>query len=461
MMLRLLTTLALLFTLATPVLAQDVVPQSKTQIELTFAPLVKKAAPAVVNIFTRTVVKERPVSPFFDDPFFQQFFGGNQPRERVQNSLGSGVIVRPDGLIVTNNHVIAKADEIRVVLSDGREFPAQVVSADEKFDIGILKIDPKDEALPILSLRDSDDINVGDLVLAIGNPFGVGQTVTMGIISATARTNIGVGDYGYYIQTDAAINPGNSGGALISTDGKLVGINTAIYSKTGGSIGIGFAIPTNMVARIVDAEASGGKLVQPWIGVTGEALTADIAVSMGLPHPGGVVVQQVYPLGPADRAGLLPGDVIVGVNGRDIADPGGLRFRLATQKVGGEAVLNVVRRGKKQDLAVKLIEAPEQPPRDETVLKGEQPLNGAVVVNLSPAVSDELGIGEWKGVAITKLRRGSYADQIGLEPGDLLIKINDRDVTTVDEAAAALAAPADNWSLTVSRNGQTKTIEVH
>jgi serine protease Do len=415
----------------------------------------------VVNVFTRTVVKERPVSPFFDDPFFQQFFGGNQPRERVQNSLGSGVVVRPDGLIVTNNHVIAKADEIRVVLSDGREFPAKVVAADEKFDIGILKIETKGEVLPTLELRDSDDINVGDLVLAIGNPFGVGQTVTMGIISALARTNIGVGDYGYYVQTDAAINPGNSGGALISTDGKLVGINTAIYSKTGGSIGIGFAIPSNMVARIVDAEASGGKLVQPWIGVSGEALTADIAVSMGLPHPGGVVVQQVYTLGPADRAGVQPGDVVVGVNGKAIGDPGGLRFRLATQKVGGTATLNVVRRGKMLELPVSLIEAPEEPARDETQLKGEQPLNGAVVVNLSPAVSDELGVGEWKGVAITKIRRGSYADQIGLEPGDLLIKINGQDVLSVDAVVAAVAQPADKWSLTVSRNGQTKTLEVH
>jgi len=446
--------------LAKPAFAQDVVPQTKTQIELTFAPLVKKAAPAVVNVFTRTVVKERPASPFFDDPFFQQFFGGGQPRERVQNSLGSGVLVRPDGLIVTNNHVIAKADEIRVVLSDGREFPAQVISSDEKFDIGILKIDTKGEALPTLELKDSDDVNVGDLVLAVGNPFGVGQTVTMGIISALARTNIGVGDYGYYIQTDAAINPGNSGGALISTDGKLVGINTAIYSKTGGSIGIGFAIPSNMVARIVDAEATGAKLVQPWIGVSGEALTADIAVSMGLPHPGGVVVQQVYPMGPGDRGGIQPGDVIIGVNGKAVGDPGGLRFRLATQKIDAAATINVVRRGKTLDLPVHLIEAPEDPPRDETALTGEQPLNGTVVVNLSPAVSDELGIGEWKGVAITKIRRGSYADQVGLEPGDLLIKINGQEMASVDAVVAAVAQPADKWSLTVGRNGQSKTIEV-
>jgi serine protease Do len=216
-----------------------------------------------------------------------------------------------------------------------------------------------------------------------------------------------------------------------------------------------------MVARIVDAEASGGKLVQPWIGVSGQALTADIAVSMRLPHPGGVVVQQVYPMGPADRAGVQPGDVIVGVNDRSIADPGGLRFRLATQKVGASAALNVIRRGKAVELPVKLIEAPEVPARDETELKGEQPLNGAVVVNLSPAVSDELSISEWKGVAIAKIRRNSYPDKIGLEPGDLLIKINGKEVYSVEDTVAALAQPSDDWTLTVSRNGQSKTIEVH
>jgi len=451
--------LALSFGLAA---ADDAVPQSKAQIALTFAPLVKQAAPAVVNIYTKTVIKERPLSPFFDDPFFQQFFGGQAlPRERVQSSLGSGVIVRPDGLIVTNNHVIAGADEIRVVLHDGREFPARVIAADDKFDIGILKIDPKGEKLPTLELKDSDEINVGDLVLAIGDPFGVGQTVTMGIISALARTNVGIGDYGYYIQTDAAINPGNSGGALISTDGKLVGINTAIYSKSGGNIGIGFAIPSNMVARVLDAEASGGKLVQPWIGVSGEAVTADIATSMGLPHPGGVVVKQIYPNGPADHAGIKPGDVIIGINGRDVADPGGLRFRLATLKVGASAKVEYVRRGQQQDAPVDLIAAPEQPPRQETVLKGKQPLVGAVIANLSPAVSDELGIGDWQGVVILKLQRGSFADQrLGLEPGDILIKINGDAVGSVDDVVAALAKPTDTWALTVSRNGQVKTIEV-
>ncbi|HVM84703.1 MAG TPA: Do family serine endopeptidase [Candidatus Binatia bacterium] len=462
-MLRIVSALVLALIVAplAPAVADDAVPQSKAQIELTFAPLVKQAAPAVVNIYTRTVVKERPMSPFFDDPFFQQFFGNQlAPRERIQNSLGSGVIVRPDGLIVTNNHVIAGADEIRVVLNDGREFPAKVIAADEKFDLGILEIDTNGEKLPVLELKDSDAVEVGDLVLAIGDPFGVGQTVTMGIVSATARTNIGSGDYGYYIQTDAAINPGNSGGALISTEGKLVGINTAIYSKTGGSIGIGFAIPSNMVGRIIDAEAGGGKLVQPWIGVAGEAVTADIAASMGLQRPGGVVVKQVYPGGPGDKAGIQPGDVITAINGKQIGDSGGLRFRLATMKLGGQATVELVRQKATLSLPVSLIAAPEQPARQETMLKGREPLAGAVVLNLSPAVSDELGVGEWDGVAILKIRRGSYAEQFGLEPGDVLIKINGNAVATVDDVMAAVGQQADTWTITVNRNGQMKTIEV-
>jgi serine protease Do len=456
--------LALAATLFTaPALADAVVPQSRSQIELTFAPLVKQAAPAVVNVYAKTVVK-RQAQPFFDDPFFQQFFGGQsggQSQDRIQNSLGSGVVVRADGLIVTNNHVIADAQEVRVVLSDGREFPAKVISADEKFDLALLKVETKGQKLPVLELKDSDDVDVGDLVLAIGDPFGVGQTVTMGIISATARTNVGIGDYGYYLQTDAAINPGNSGGALLSTDGRLVGINTAIYSKSGGSIGIGFAIPSNMVASFIAAESSGGKLVQPWIGASGEPLTADIAASMGFAHPGGIVVRQIYPGGPAEHAGLQPGDVITGINGRDIGDAGGLRFRLATLKVGTQAKLDVVRKGQALVLPVDLIAAPATPAPEETLLKGEQPLSGAVIANLSPALSDDLGVGNWQGVVIEKIRRGSYADQFDFQPGDILIKINETPVASVADVQAALAHPADAWAVIVNRGGQTKTIQVH
>ena len=447
-----------------PVAAQETVPTTQAQIDLTFAPLVKAAAPAVVNIYTRTVVKERATSPFFDDPFFRQFFGdqfkSGQPKERVQGSLGSGVIVRTDGLIVTNNHVIKGADQIRVVLNDKREFEAKVIAAEERLDLALLKVDTKGEALPILSIRDSDELEVGDLVLAIGNPFGVGQTVTSGIVSGVARTNTGIGDFGYFIQTDAAINPGNSGGALIGMDGKLVGVPTAIFSKNGGSVGIGFAIPSNMVAAVVNAEGNGGKLIRPWIGAAGEAVTVDIAKSLGLARPIGVVVQQLYAKGPAERAGLKPGDIILGVNGREVEDPEGLRFRLATLPVGQTATLNVSRKGEPIDISVNLIAPPEDPAPHETQLDGRQPLSGALIVDLSPATGDDLNINAWDGVAIAKIKRGSIADRVGFESGDIIVKVNDSKIAAVADLAALMETTAAPWAITVNRGGKTKTFDL-
>ncbi|WP_374656600.1 Do family serine endopeptidase [Dongia sp.] len=445
-------------------LAQDTVPRSQGQIDLTFAPLVKAAAPAVVNIYTRTVVKERQSSPFFDDPFFRQFFGdqfkSGEPKERVRGALGSGVIVRTDGLIVTNNHVINGADQIRVVLNDKREFEAKVIAAEERLDLALLRVETKGEALPVLSLRDSDDLEVGDLVLAIGNPFGVGQTVTSGIVSGVARTNTGIGDFGYFIQTDAAINPGNSGGALISTDGKLIGIPTAIFSKTGGSVGIGFAIPSNMVAAVIKAEGNGGKLVRPWIGAAGEAVTNDIAQSLGLPRPVGVVVQQLYADGPAEDAGVKPGDIIVGVNGREVEDPEGLRFRLATLPVGEKATLNLLRKGEAVDLSVDLVAPPDQPAPGETLLDGRQPLSGALIVNLSPATADELNISAWDGVAIAKIKRGSIADRVGFESGDVIVKLNEEKIVTAADLARLMEQTPAPWSITINRGGKVKTFDL-
>jgi Do/DeqQ family serine protease len=459
-----LAALLLLGSQSLPAAAEEAVPQSKNEIDLTFAPLVKAAAPAVVNIYTRTVVKERQTSPFFDDPFFRQFFGDQfkfgQPKERVQGSLGSGVIVRADGLIVTNNHVIDGADQIRVVLNDKREFEAKIVAAEERLDLALLKVETKGAALPVLVMRDSDELEVGDLVLAIGNPFGVGQTVTSGIVSGVARTNTGIGDFGYFIQTDAAINPGNSGGALISTDGKLIGIPTAIFSKSGGSIGIGFAIPSNMVAAVVKAEGSGGKLIRPWIGAAGEAVTNDIAQSLGLPRPVGVVVQQLYAGGPAERAGVKPGDIIVGVNGREVEDPEGLRFRLATLPVGEQATINILRRGAALDLPVALIAPPEVPAPGEALLDGRQPLSGALVINLSPAAADELNISAWEGVAIAKIKRGSIADRVGFEPGDIVVKFNGREIQDTQDLASLVEATPAPWSITINRGGKVKTFEL-
>jgi len=450
--------------IAVPAMAQDMVPSSPQQINLTFAPVVKMVAPAVVNIYTRKVVKQQALSPFFDDPFFKQFFGDQfnfgRSRERIQNALGSGVIVQADGLVVTNNHVIDGADEIRVVLNDGREFPAKIVSQDEQLDLALVRIDTKGNKLPTLTFRDSDDLEVGDLVLAIGDPFGVGQTVTSGIVSGLARTRTGINDFGFFIQTDAAINPGNSGGALVTTDGKLVGINTAIYSQSGGSIGIGFAIPANIVRAVVDAEASGGKLVRPWLGVTGEALSAEIAESLGFAKPGGVVVKELFPGGPADKAGLKPGDVLLAINGRDVQDPQGMAFRLATLPIGDAAKMTVVRKGEQLELPVELTPAPRQPEPDETWLEGEQPLTGARVANLSPALGEELSVSGWKGVVIVAVKRGSFARNLGLRPGDLVVRVNGANIENVDQLRTLMSAEQDKWELTVERDGKVKTVAV-
>jgi serine protease Do len=447
-----------------PPAAAQTVPGSRAEIQMSFAPLVKRVAPAVVNIYAKQVVQAQAISPLFADPFFQRFFGEGfgrgRPVERVQNSLGSGVIVGADGLIVTNHHVVQNAREITVVLGDGREFPARLVADDERIDLALLRIDTKGKPLPALELGDSDQLEVGDLVLAIGDPFGVGQTVTSGIVSAMARTQVGINDYGFFIQTDAAINPGNSGGALVAMDGKLVGINTAIYSRSGGSIGIGFAIPANMVAAVMAAEQHGGKLVTPWIGAGGQALTADIAASLSLERPGGVIISTIYRGGPADRAGLKVGDIVTAINGREVADAQALRFRLATQPIGSTAELTVLRKGQQLTIALPLAAAPETPPRQATRLRGDQPLQGATVANLSPALAEELGLDDWSGVVITEIAPGAFPARLGLQPGDIIVRLNDRPVASVDALTEALARPVERWAIAFKRAGQIRTLVV-
>ncbi len=439
------------------------VPGSRAEIAYSFAPIVKQAAPAVVNVYTRRVVQSQATSPFFNDPFFQQFFGPDfnfgVPQERVQNSLGSGVILRSDGLIVTNDHVIKDSDQITVVLNDRREYPARVLLADERIDLALLQIDVGSAKLPTLQLADSDELQVGDLVLAIGDPFGVGQTVTSGIVSALARTRVGIADYGFFIQTDAAINPGNSGGALLTMDGKLAGINTAIYSRSGGSVGIGFAIPANMVTAFLAAQKSGGKLDRPWIGVSGQGVTADMAEALGLDHPTGIVISEIYPGGPGAAAGLKPGDVIIAINGKVIEDQGSLRFRLATMTIGSEATLTLLRQRQQMTVPIKLVSAPDSPPARKTALTGAQPLAGATVANLSPALADQLQLNDWKGVVIVQIRRGSTAHRLGLAAGDIIAAINGQAVGNVDDLQAALAA-AQRWEITFRREGVTRTLKI-
>ena len=454
-------TLAVLVLTDSGALAQQkVVPNSRVETMLSFAPLVKSAAPAVVNIYTRRVVRSPSATPFFNDPFFRRFFGdqfqfGGQARRRVQNSLGSGVLVSDDGLIITNYHVIDKADEITVVLADRREFDADVVTRDEQTDLAVLRIQSEAGKLPFLKLKDSDSLEVGDLVLAIGNPFGVGQTVTSGIVSALARTAQGVNDFGFFIQTDAAINPGNSGGALISSDGGLVGINTAIYSRGGGSNGIGFAIPSNMVATVIGGARKGGKVVRPWIGARGQNIDAELARSLGLATPSGVLVNSIYPYGPAARAGFELGDVIVAINERNVPDVASLRFRIATLAVGDEAKIELIRKGKAIALRIPLIAAPEDPPRDLWAITGNNPLAGGEVGNLSPALAEELAMDiEPKGVVILRLKRRSPADRVGLEPGDILVRLNGQIVSSVSTLKNLIARDYSSWKIEINRSGR-------
>ena len=448
-----------------PALAQTpAAPRSREAIRLSFAPIVRQAAPAVVNVFSRRVVRTS-ASPFADDPFFRRFFGDRSPfglpQERVQNSLGSGVIIDPDGLIVTNHHVIQEAQEITVVLSDRREFEAKILRSDERTDLAVLKIDPKGEYLPTLEIGASDSLQVGDLVLAIGNPFGVGQTVTSGIVSGLARTAIGISDFRSFIQTDAAINPGNSGGALVDVDGKLVGINTAIFSRSGGSIGLGFAIPTSMVRAVVEGAKTGKPIARAWLGATGQPVTAEIAQAVGLDRPRGVLVKEVAADSPAAQAGVRAGDVIVAIAGHDVDDPEDLRFRVATLPVGAPAPLTYWRTGKQQEASATLVTPPETPTRDTQTLEGRHPLAGVTVSNLNPALAEELSLDmNQRGVVINAVKDGSYAERIGLQKGDLLVSLNGKPVPTVAALRQIVTAANAPWTLSVKRGSQTLSVTV-
>ena len=440
-------------------------PASREAIATSFAPVVKKATPAVVNVYSRRVVQSND-SPFANDPFFRRFFGDNTPfgvpQQRIQNSLGSGVIVDPDGLIVTNHHVIKEGQEITVVLADRREFEAKVIRSDERTDLAVLKIDTQGEKLPVLPLADSDRLQVGDLVLAIGNPFGVGQTVTMGIVSGLARTAVGVSDFRSFIQTDAAINPGNSGGALVDLAGRLVGINTAIYSRSGGSIGIGFAIPTSMVRTVLEGVRTGGPIVRAWLGATGQAVTADIAQAAGLGHPMGVLIKEVTPDGPAAKAGIHLGDVVIAIGGHEVDDPEDMRFRVATLAVNVPTEITVWRAGQQREVTVTVTAPPEDPPRDTLVLEGRHPLAGSTVANLNPALADELGMDNaMRGVVVTAVQTGSIAERVvGLEKGDILVSLNRRQVPTVSTLRQVVSETKAPWTLTVRRGVRTLSVTV-
>lgn len=434
------------------------VPSSPAEVKLSFAPVVARTAPAVVNVYAQKTVKQRG-NPLFDDPFFQRFFGGQGfgAPERMQRSLGSGVIVDPSGLVVTNYHVIEGADEVRIALNDRREYEAEVLLRDQRTDLAILRIrrDGKDPFASI-AFGDSDALAVGDLVLAIGDPFGVGQTVTQGIVSALARTQVGISDYQFFIQTDAAINPGNSGGALVDMAGRLVGINSAIYSRTGTNLGIGFAIPANMVRVVVEQAQNGNKVVRrPWLGAGFQRVTPDIAEGLGLARPTGVLVQKVVPGSPAAKAGLQVGDLVVGIEGQVVDDPEGLYYRFATRAIGGKAALAVVRGSREVTLVVVLEAAPESVPRDPLQLRSRSPFSGATVMNLSPAVAEELKVdSDDTGVVIYEVADNSPAAAAGLKPGDVVMEVNGEKIVRTRDLERVTRTPQRGWRVTVMRAGR-------
>jgi Do/DeqQ family serine protease len=438
-------------------------PPSREAAQFSFAPIVKQAAPAVVNVYVRSRVQTFQ-SPFADDPIFGRLFGERfgLPTERQQSSLGSGVIVAPEGIVVTNAHVVrgGGTPEIRVALADKREFDAHVILQDEKTDVAVLKIDASEGNFPSIGIEDSDTLEVGDMVLAIGNPFGVGQTVTSGIVSALARTEIGRGDAPVFIQTDAAINPGNSGGALVDMQAKLVGINTAIYSKSGGSVGIGFAIPSNIVKLYVDSAITGRKVERPWLGAKLEHLTRDIAEQLQIDRVAGAVVMRVTDRSPAAEAGLQPGDVVVKVDGFEVGDARAVIYRLTTKGVGKTADIEVIRKGKPVVVRVAL-KAPPQPGKDDVrTLLGSHPFDGARVSNVGPALADELGLDDSSGVVIVAVRPGSTAASLGFKPGDIVVELQRKAVASVADLEKAVKDRQRLWQLSVKRGDRVLTLQV-
>lgn len=454
------TILALcLMMLAAQAGAETRVPQSQAEISMGFAPVVKKAAPAVVNIYA-TIVRPGRRSPIFADPFFQDFFGGGfgAPRPRVQNSLGSGVILTDDGYVVSNYHVVGTATEIRVVTTDRREFHAEVVLGDEESDIAILRLQDA-QGLPFLRLRDSDQVEVGELALAIGNPFGVGQTVSSGIISGLARSGTATGNArGYFIQTDAPINPGNSGGALIDVNGDLIGINTSILTRSGGSNGIGFAIPANLVAEFLrQAKAGNTEFVSPWAGMAGQAMSADIAESLGLSLPQGVVISDLHPLSPLAEAGLRVGDIVTHVDGEEVNSPAEMKFRMSVAGVGGTSVLTRLRGSERAEVAVALVPAPETPAAEETTLTDRTVLPGMTVARINPALIVKMGL-PLSQTGVVVVDPGPYGARAGLRPGDVINAVNGRQAERPRDIVRALRDPGRWVQIDLVRGGKSVSL---
>jgi serine protease Do len=447
--------------------AVSVRPPASAEPAAGFSAVVAKDLPAVVNVSTSKVVKvssDQDMFPFMD-PFFRRFFGNPgpgdmRPRSEREHALGSGVIVTHDGYILTNNHVVEKATQITVALSDKREFKARVVGTDPKTDVAVLKVEAKD--LPTLTFADSSKVQVGEYALAIGNPFGVGQTVTLGIVSAVGRGNLGIEDYEDFIQTDAAINPGNSGGALVNSQGDLIGLNTAIISPgTGGNNGVGFAIPSNLARSVMDQLVTKGKVTRAYLGVTLQPVTPSLAKAFGLSQAQGALVGDVNPNTPASLAGLQPGDVVVKINGEPVEDSNQLRNKVSMAAPGTEVALTVLRGGAERTLPVTLGEMPANY-GTRTMGGGEEQsgtglLDGVTVQNLTPQARRSLNLPpQTTGAVVTDVQGDSPAAAAGLQPGDVIQSVNRKPVTNVAEFQAALAqAGKDTVLLRVNRGGNT------
>jgi serine protease Do len=426
------------------------------QLRASFNEAVETVAPAVVNVFTTKKVKRRVTHPFFNDPFFRDFFQMQAPvRERTQVSLGSALIVSAEGVLITNLHVIEGATSIKVIFNDGREREAKYVAADEKLDLAVMRLELEPgEKVPSATFVDSDTLKVGDVVLAIGNPFGVGQSVSMGIISAVDRGNLKLSQFSNYIQTDAAINPGNSGGALVDSTGRVVGINTAIFSKSGASHGIGFAVPSNIVRAVLESILTTGTVQRPWFGATGQDLSASLAKQLGLERPEGVLINELAPDGPAQKAGIKVGDIIWRLDDQPVTDTRSFNERiLATPHLVGRAVpLTLWRMGEEKTVTVRFAPMPERRVEDRRVLQGPHPLNGYTVEELSPALNQTLGLSlSTRGIVVTAKppRRGGLA--LSLQEGDVIEEVNGAAVKRITDLEEALSRRARQWKISYRR----------